>query len=180
MGMSHEICPWCMLYCALLWLDSWRFLPKSFRFTSLALGQSYDCPSNSEVNLKNMGEWDHMEWMHRKWWYNHNKTRHSKTMCLYFMWSTGDPSLSGAVMYPYVFQGNWLPEFGEHLWLHSECSYWLQVGHHPSTGPPQTLDYCAENRGPLLQLRLQARCSRSDRERLWAKELFTGTGRMSW
>ena len=30
------------------------YLPISFRVTSLALGQSYDCPSASEVTLKNM------------------------------------------------------------------------------------------------------------------------------
>ena len=30
------------------------FVSKSFRITSLALGQSYDCSSASEVTLKNM------------------------------------------------------------------------------------------------------------------------------
>ena len=30
-------------------------LIMSFRVTSLALGQSYDCPSASEVTLKDMG-----------------------------------------------------------------------------------------------------------------------------
>ena len=28
------------------------YLPKSFRVASLALGQSYDCPSATEVTLK--------------------------------------------------------------------------------------------------------------------------------
>ena len=32
------------------------YLPISFRVTSLALGQSYDCPSASEVTLKDMGK----------------------------------------------------------------------------------------------------------------------------
>ena len=32
------------------------YLPILFRVTSLALGQSYDCPSASEVTLKDMGE----------------------------------------------------------------------------------------------------------------------------
>ena len=31
-------------------------LPKLFRDASLALGQSYDCPSASEVTLKYMGQ----------------------------------------------------------------------------------------------------------------------------
>ena len=34
----------------------WLILSISFRLTSLALGQSYDCPSVSEVTLKNMGK----------------------------------------------------------------------------------------------------------------------------
>ena len=33
------------------------FVPISFRVASLALGQSYDCPSASEATLKNMGKW---------------------------------------------------------------------------------------------------------------------------
>ena len=36
--------------------DNWLILPISFRVTSLALGQSYDCPSASEVILKDMGK----------------------------------------------------------------------------------------------------------------------------
>ena len=34
------------------------YLPISFRVTSLALGQSYDCPSGSKVTLKDMGKSD--------------------------------------------------------------------------------------------------------------------------
>ena len=37
---------------ATIWYQS--VLPISFKVTSLALGQSYDCPSASEVTLKNM------------------------------------------------------------------------------------------------------------------------------
>ena len=33
----------------------WSVLPISFRVTSLALGQSYDCPSAIEATLKDMG-----------------------------------------------------------------------------------------------------------------------------
>ena len=35
----------------------WSNLPLSFRVVSLALGQSYDCPSASEAALKNMGKY---------------------------------------------------------------------------------------------------------------------------
>ena len=35
---------------------AWFIWPISFRVTSLALGQSYDCPSASEVILKDMGQ----------------------------------------------------------------------------------------------------------------------------
>ena len=35
------------------------YLPISFRVASLALGQSYDCPSASEATLKDMGTIDH-------------------------------------------------------------------------------------------------------------------------
>ena len=39
-------------------------LPISFRITSLALGQSCDCPSVSGVTLKDMGK--HIKWIHKK------------------------------------------------------------------------------------------------------------------
>ena len=39
------------------WFDTGHsFLPISFRVASLALGQSHDCPSASEVTLKDMGK----------------------------------------------------------------------------------------------------------------------------
>ena len=34
------------------------FLPRFFMVASLALGQSYDCPSASEATLKDMGKID--------------------------------------------------------------------------------------------------------------------------
>ena len=37
-------------------IRAWFIWPISFRVTSLALGQSYDCPSASEVILKDMGQ----------------------------------------------------------------------------------------------------------------------------
>ena len=50
-------------------------LPISFRIASLALGQSYDCPSANEVTLEDMGKIDQ----------NHTTTKHSKTwsMCIF-------------------------------------------------------------------------------------------------
>ena len=46
---SHEICTW-FVFCWSVWY--WTILHTSFRVTLLALGQSYDCPSVSEVTLK--------------------------------------------------------------------------------------------------------------------------------
>ena len=37
------------------WYIDVIYLPISFRVASLSLGQSYDCPSASEVTLKDMG-----------------------------------------------------------------------------------------------------------------------------
>ena len=37
--------------------DTGQYLPKFFRVASLALGQSYDCPSAREATLKNMGKY---------------------------------------------------------------------------------------------------------------------------
>ena len=54
-------------------------LPISFRVTSLALGQSYDCPSACEVILKNMGkpiQWNIMN-------YDITETKPIKTMCIF-------------------------------------------------------------------------------------------------
>ena len=42
-------------YIMSLWRIQMIYLPLSFRVASLALGQSLDCPSASEVTLKNMG-----------------------------------------------------------------------------------------------------------------------------
>ena len=41
------------------------------RVTSLALKQSYDCPSASEATLKGMGKL--ITWICLEWWYNLNK-----------------------------------------------------------------------------------------------------------
>ena len=81
-SISHEICTWfcCVLfYCGYMYSGTlllhrhslyvfyqflWIYRPYftiSFRVTSLALGQSYDCPSASEVTLKDMGNIDHYQ-----------------------------------------------------------------------------------------------------------------------
>ena len=44
-----------MFYHQLLWIRL-RHFPIFFRITSLVLGQSYDCPSDSEAIQKDMGE----------------------------------------------------------------------------------------------------------------------------
>ena len=46
-----------LCHCALSWFSGfiWLIWPISFRVSSLALGQSHDCPSASEVTLKDMG-----------------------------------------------------------------------------------------------------------------------------
>ena len=49
-----------------------------FRVTSLALGQSYDCPSASEATLKNNGKWIRSP---QEGWYMYNQ---NKTVCLFY------------------------------------------------------------------------------------------------
>ena len=57
---SWRLYPMNYAYGFSIWLcffvDSQMCLPISFSVTSLALGQSYDCPSASEVTLKDMGQ----------------------------------------------------------------------------------------------------------------------------
>ena len=52
---SQEICIWFILCCLLTFGTG--PLPIFFRVTSLALGQSNDCPSASDVTLKSMGKY---------------------------------------------------------------------------------------------------------------------------
>ena len=47
---------------------NWLIWSISFRVTPLELGQSYDCPSASEVTLKKMGKW--ITW--KNWQYHDN------------------------------------------------------------------------------------------------------------
>ena len=55
--------------------------PISIRLTSLALGQSNDCPSASKANLMNMDKY--FMWIHYEWLHNHNKAKHNKTVCIF-------------------------------------------------------------------------------------------------
>ena len=59
-------------------------LPISFRFTSLALGQSYDCPSAHEVTLKDMGK--------TKWYITSSQHK----VCTFFMGYTPHDSHHGS------------------------------------------------------------------------------------
>ena len=55
-SISHKICT---RFCRVLFCCGcivMAHLPMFFRVTSLALGQSYDCPSASDVTLKDMGK----------------------------------------------------------------------------------------------------------------------------
>ena len=54
-----------------VWYQS--ILPIFIRVTSLALEQSYDCPSASEATLKDMDK--HTIWTSKNWKYNPNKTK---------------------------------------------------------------------------------------------------------
>ena len=61
-----------------------HILPMSFRVTSLALGQSYDCPSVSEATLKNMGK--KISWSHHHNWSQKYTTKQSKTQPCAYSW----------------------------------------------------------------------------------------------
>ena len=72
--LSHKICTvaFCCSCIIISWFAGFFFLPISFRVTSLALRQSYDCLSASEVTLKDMGKIRHL-----------TKTKHKS--CAYFL-----------------------------------------------------------------------------------------------
>ena len=55
--------------------------PISIRLTSLALGQSNDCPSASKATLMNMDKY--FMWIHYERLHNHNKAKHNKTVCIF-------------------------------------------------------------------------------------------------
>ena len=53
----------------------------SIRLTSLALGQSNDCPSASKATLMNMDKY--FMWIHYERLHNHNKAKHNKPVCIF-------------------------------------------------------------------------------------------------
>ena len=57
--------------------------PICIRLTSLALWQSNDCPSASKATLMNMDKY--FMWIHYERLHNHNKAKHNKTVCIFFL-----------------------------------------------------------------------------------------------
>ena len=73
---AHGFC-FAVLCCGYTLTD----FPISIRLTSLALWQSYDCPSASKATLMNMDKY--FMWIHYEWLHNHNKAKHNKTVCIF-------------------------------------------------------------------------------------------------
>ena len=74
---AHGFC-FAVLCCGYTLTD----FPISIRLTSLALWQSDDCPSASKAILMNMDKY--FIWIHYERLHNHNKTKHNKTVCIFF------------------------------------------------------------------------------------------------
>ena len=78
-SVAQELCIWSVHCRVFFYMVRYRLiLSIFFRVTSLALGQSYDCPSANEAILKNMDK--NFTRIHQKLWYNHNKTKHNEVM----------------------------------------------------------------------------------------------------
>ena len=73
---AHGFC-FAVLCCGYTLTD----FPISIRLTSLALWQSYDCPSASKATLMNMDKY--FMWIHYERLHNHNKAKHNKTVCIF-------------------------------------------------------------------------------------------------
>ena len=73
---AHGFC-FAVLCCGYTLTD----FPISIRLTSLALGQSNDCPSASKATLMNMDKY--FMWIHYERLHNHNKAKHNKTVCIF-------------------------------------------------------------------------------------------------
>ena len=71
---AHGFC-FAVLCCGYTLTD----FPISIRLTSLALGQSNDCPSASKATLMNMDKY--LMWIHYERLHNHNKAKHNRTVC---------------------------------------------------------------------------------------------------
>ena len=70
------------IVCALLalWFSTVVFLLISFRVTSLALGQSCDCPSGNKPKLREYRYINHTYWL--KPWHNKHK-KHDNSWCIF-------------------------------------------------------------------------------------------------
>ena len=73
---AHGFC-FAVLCCGYTLTD----FPISIRLTSLALWQSYDCPSASKATLMNMDKYFML--IHYERLHNHNKAKHNKTVCIF-------------------------------------------------------------------------------------------------
>ena len=73
---AHGFC-FAVLCCGYTLTD----FPISIRLTSLALWQSYDCPSASKATLMDMDKY--FIWIHYERLHNHNKAKHNKTVCIF-------------------------------------------------------------------------------------------------
>ena len=73
---AHGFC-FAVLCCGYTLTD----FPISIRLTSLALGQSDDCPSASKATLMNIDKY--FIWIHYERLHNHNKAKHNKTVCIF-------------------------------------------------------------------------------------------------
>ena len=73
---AHGFC-FAVLCCGYTLTD----FPISIRLTSLALGQSNDCPSTSKATLMNMDKY--FMWIQYERLRNHNKAKRNKTVCIF-------------------------------------------------------------------------------------------------
>ena len=73
----HGLCFVLVVFFFFFLVMYWPIMPTSLMVTSLALGQSYDCPSASKVPWR--------IWVNKSQDFtNHYKTRHNKTVCIFY------------------------------------------------------------------------------------------------
>ena len=119
---AHGFC-FAVLCCGYTLTD----FPISIRLTSLALGQSNDCPSASKATLMNMDEY--FMWIHYKRLHNHNKAKHNKTVCIflgiYCIWAT-------IVNPPYICLNHMRADYCDETYNHIPILYllWNDAGNH--------------------------------------------------
>ena len=54
-------------------------MPTNTNPIGMEIDESYDCPNDSEITLKDLGK--PITWIAVNWWYHHNKTKHHEIMC---------------------------------------------------------------------------------------------------